>query len=88
MSRQVLDILITFSLYPEPLFGGALRLVLFTLLPAGFVGYLPASVVKSASVANLLCLLVGTAFYLWLALRIFQAGLRRYSSGSRFGVFG
>ena len=88
VSRQLLDILITFSLYPEPLFGGALRLVLFTLLPAGFVGYLPARVVKGGSLSDLLCLLGGTALYLWLAVRIFRAGLRRYSSGSRFGVFG
>ena len=88
LSRQLLDILITFSLYPEPLFGGALRLLLFTLLPAGFVSYLPASVVKGASSLELLCLVCGTAFYLWLSVRIFHAGLRRYSSGSRFGVFG
>jgi ABC-2 type transport system permease protein len=88
LSRQLLDILITFSLYPEPLFGGALRLVLFTLLPAGFVAYLPAGVVKNASSFDLVCMLGGTALYVWLATRIFQAGLRRYASGSRFGVFG
>jgi ABC-2 type transport system permease protein len=88
LSRQLLDILITFSLYPEPLFGGALRLLLFTLLPAGFVSYLPASVVRSASLVDMACMLFGTAFYVWLAVRIFRAGLKRYASGSRFGVFG
>jgi len=34
------ELLITFSLYPEPLFGGALRLALFAVLPAAFVGYI------------------------------------------------
>src|SRR5262249_43817468 len=33
LARQLWDLLITFSLYPEPLFGGALRLALFTVLP-------------------------------------------------------
>jgi ABC-2 type transport system permease protein len=37
-TRQVWELLLTFSLYPEPLFGGALRLALFTVLPAGFIG--------------------------------------------------
>lgn len=88
LSRQLLDILITFSLYPEPLFDGGLRLLLFTLLPAGFVAYLPARVARGASSLDLLCMLGGAAGYLWLARAVFKAGLRRYSSGSRFGVFG
>ena len=31
IARQLWELLITFSVYPEPLFGGVLRLVLFTL---------------------------------------------------------
>lgn len=88
LSRQLLDVLITFSLYPEPIFGGPLKLLLYSLLPAGFVSYLPARVVRDASWSTACALLFGTAFYCWLATRVFQAGLRRYSSGSRFGVFG
>src|SRR5262249_17435084 len=42
-ARQLFESLVTFSLYPEPLFGGPMRLVLFTVVPAGFVGYLPAT---------------------------------------------
>jgi ABC-2 type transport system permease protein len=88
LSRQLLDITITFSLYPEPLFGGGLRLVLFTVIPAGFVGYLPASLVRTASVADAALLGFGCLAYGWLALRVFRGGLSRYSSGSRFGIFG
>lgn len=87
-SRQLLDVVITFSLYPEPIFGGLLKLVLFTLLPAGFVSYLPASVVKDPSWLGVTGLVCAAAGYVWLACRIFRAGLARYSSGSRFGVFG
>src|SRR5262249_1601610 len=48
-ARQLWDLLITFSLYPDPLFGGVLRLALFTVLPAGFVGYLPVRAVHDPS---------------------------------------
>jgi ABC-2 type transport system permease protein len=88
LSRQLLDITITFSLYPEPLFGGGLRLVLFTVIPAGFVSYLPASLLRTASWADAASLGLGCLAYGWLALRVFRSGLSRYSSGSRFGVFG
>ena len=88
LSRQLWELLITFSLYPEPLFGGALRLVLFTVLPAGFVGYLPVQVVRQPSLAGIAMLVGGVGVYLALARWVFARGLRRYSSGSRFVTFG
>ena len=88
MARQLWELLITFSLYPEPLFGGVLRLVLFTVLPAGFVGYLPVRVVQAPSVP-LVCLpVLGASVYLGFAVLIFNRGLRRYASGSRLSTFG
>src|SRR4029079_5027928 len=88
VATQLWELLITFSLYPEPLFGGVLRLVLFTILPAGFVGYLPVALVRHPSLpqAGLLC--AGSAAYLTLAVLVFHRGLRRYASGSRFSTFG
>jgi viologen exporter family transport system permease protein len=88
VARQLWELLITFALYPEPLFGGMLRLVLFTVLPAGFVGYLPARVVRAPSIADVALLATGSAAYLVLAMLMFDRGLRRYASGSRFSTFG
>jgi ABC-2 type transport system permease protein len=88
LSRQLWELLITFSLYPEPLFGGALRLMLFTVLPAAFVSYLPVQIVRQPTVTILTMLLAGSAAYLGLAIWVFGRGLRRYASGSRFIAFG
>jgi ABC-2 type transport system permease protein len=88
VSRQLWELLITFSLYPEPLFGGAIRLMLFTVLPAAFVAYLPVQIVRQPSVPMLAVSLAGSAAYLLLAVWVFGRGLRRYASGSRFVAFG
>jgi ABC-2 type transport system permease protein len=88
VARQLWELLITFSLYPEPLFGGALRLVLFTVIPAGFVGYVPARVVLRPSAPQVLLLVGAAATYFAAAIVIFDRGLRRYASGSRFATFG
>jgi ABC-2 type transport system permease protein len=88
LSRQLWELVITFALYPEPLFGGVLRLMLFTLLPAGFIGYLPARIVREPSVEAIALLLAGASVYLGAACWLFGRGLRRYASGSRFVVFG
>lgn len=87
-TRQLFESLITFSLYPEPLFGGPMRLLLFTLVPAGFVGYLPARVVRAPSI-SIVAELVGAALiYGSAAWFVFNRGLRTYASGSRFELNG
>ena len=87
-ARQLWELLITFALYPEPLFGGALRLVLFTLLPAGFVGYVPARLAHRPSAALVALTIAAAAGYVLFAVAVFERGLKRYASGSRFGVHG
>jgi viologen exporter family transport system permease protein len=88
VARQLWELVITFSLYPEPLFGGALRVVLFTALPAGFVGYVPARLARHPSPGVLLVSIGAAAVYLVAASVVFDRGLRRYESGSRFSTFG
>jgi len=88
VATQLWELLVTFSLYPEPLFGGALRFVLFTVLPAGFVGYLPVRILHAPSFTNVMILLAVAIAYLRLAALVFDRGLRRYASGSRFTTFG
>jgi ABC-2 type transport system permease protein len=87
VSRQLWDLTITFATYPEPLFGGALRLVLFTAIPAGFVAYLPARMLRDPSAATLVLTLAGSLAYVAVAAWVFRRGLRRYTSGSRFVAF-
>lgn len=87
VARQLWELLITFSLYPEPLFGGVLRFALFTVLPAGLVGYLPARIMRAPSLLDVALLATGTVAYLAFAVLIFERGLRRYASGSRFTTF-
>jgi len=88
IARQLWELVITFSLYPEPLFSGTLRLILFTVLPAGFVGYVPARLAQRPSAALALLMMSAAAAYLVLAAAVFERGLKRYTSGSRFGVHG
>jgi len=88
IARQLWELLITFSMYPEPLFGGALRLALFTVLPAGFIGYLPVRLVRSPSAVELSVLVMAASGYLALAIWVFHRGQDRYASGSRFTTFG
>jgi ABC-2 type transport system permease protein len=85
LARQVWEFQITFGLYPASLFSGLLKLFLFTVIPAGFVAYLPADLVRTPGWLLAGALLAGTAAYSAFAFVVFHRGLRWYESGNRFG---
>jgi ABC-2 type transport system permease protein len=87
-SRQLYEATLLFSLYPDTLFAGPMRWILFTLIPAAFVGYLPADLIRAPSAWTAIGIVLGVTVYAALAAWVFQRGLRAYSSGSRFASFG
>lgn len=88
LARQVFDFTIGFSLYPPSLFGAGLRLVLFTLVPAALVSYVPVELLRDFHLEQALLAIGLVGAYATFAAWLFHRGLRRYESGSRFGVWG
>ena len=86
ISGMALNAMITFAIYPITLFDPVARLILFTLIPAGLMGAVPASFVRGFGRDTLGGLALGTAAFLALAVLVFNSGLRRYESGSAVQV--
>lgn len=78
--------LVTFSLYPMGLFQGAIRLILYTLIPAGFVGAIPVEVIETHNVLLLGGMSVAALISVLVLAIVFYAGKRRYESGSALNV--
>ena len=87
-TRQLYELVILFAIYPESLFGGVLRVLLFTLVPSAFVGYVPARLVQAPTLGLGAELLVVAGAYAMLATWVFGRGLRSYCGGSRFELVG
>jgi ABC-2 type transport system permease protein len=85
-SSFIFNAVITFGIYPITLFDNYAKLILFTVIPAAFIGAVPAAFIVSFSWWSLLELLAGAVIFLILALTIFRVGLRRYESGSAIQV--
>jgi len=82
LADQWLAALITFSTYPAVLFEGLVKLLLFTLLPAGFVGYLPVQALRELSLGAAGLAFAGAIGVLAAGVTLFYLGLRRYESGN------
>lgn len=81
-----INAMVTFALYPITIFNNAAKVVLFLVIPAAFMGALPAGFVKAFSWPVLGWMLLGSAGFLCLAVTVFHLGLRRYESGSAIQV--
>jgi len=74
--------LVTFSTYPASLFEGALKLLLYTVIPAGLVSYLPVEALRDLSIELTLMCFGGSLTILAVGVILFYWGLRRYESGN------
>ncbi len=86
LALQVWEFQIAFSSYPRVIFGGALKVLLFTVIPAGFIGFLPAELLRHFTWPDLAAALAGAVVYTLLAFLVFGRGLRRYESGNRVSL--
>jgi len=62
--------------------------LLFTVIPAGFVSYLPVATLKSMSMRDLILAFSGAAAVLGISVGVFYHGLRRYESGNLISMNG
>ena len=81
-----INAMITFALYPITLFNNAAKLILFLIIPAAFMGAVPAGFVRGFSWALLGQMSLAAFSFLALAIILFHLGLRRYESGSAIQV--
>ena len=74
--------MITFSTYPAIIFEGWVKVLLFTLIPAGFITYLPIEALRELSLADAALAVAGACGVLTVGVGAFYHGLRRYESGN------
>lgn len=86
--RLAFEMLLNFSLYPKGLFGGLIKGLMFTAVPAAYIGHVPTEFVRSPTLSSAAILVAVSIAYSVGACFLFRQGLQRYSSGSRFTLHG
>jgi ABC-2 type transport system permease protein len=74
--------LTTFSTYPVTLFDGAVKILLFTAIPAGFASYLPVVALRELSPVAAVLSVLGALGICTVGTIVFYHGLSRYESGN------
>ncbi len=85
LSKQLFEFLLTFSNYPKSLYVGAVKMFLLTVVPSGFIGFVPVETIKDRSFGGVIYILGFTLLYSYIASKVFYLGLKSYSSGNKSG---
>jgi len=74
------NLMVHFGTYPDGIFKGVVKALLFTLVPVGIANYIPLQVIIEFSICKFLIVIGVTTGFILLALLTFNLGLKRYSS--------
>lgn len=77
---------LTFAGQPASIFTGWYKILFLTVIPSGFISLYPVEIIKNFSWSALGWFLLGSFGFLFLSIKVFKFGLRRYTSGNRFGI--
>src|SRR6266498_4343946 len=82
LSALALNAMLTFGIYPITLFDNYAKLILFTLIPAAFIGAIPAEFIRAFTWKTLAELLVGAMIFLFIAVTVFRLVLKSHGPPS------
>lgn len=80
--NNMINILISFSTYPDGIFKGAVRFMMYLLIPVGMSIYLPVHTMLDFNIKSLLIVFGYAVLLSTVASFVFYRGLRRYSSSN------
>jgi ABC-2 type transport system permease protein len=83
---KLLSVILHFAKKPANIFSFAIRFVLYTVIPAAYVGTVQAQQAFHPSLAWMLSLSALAIACPFLAAAAFRSGLRRYESGNLMGI--
>jgi ABC-2 type transport system permease protein len=80
---QLFECFLTLAMMPQLGLPAFAKVLLYTVLPAAFVGFLPVEILRSFSLAKLGSVVAAAVLFPIVAALLFTRGLRRYASGNR-----
>ena len=82
ISETGTGLMVSFATYPDGVFKGIVKILLYTIVPVGLSNYIPVRILINFDFKLVLLVLLFTALFIFFAFFIFFKGLKRYSSSN------
>ena len=75
-------LMVNFATYPDGIFKGIAKIILYTIVPVGISTYLPVSIIRDFNIFYFVIIISVCVIMVSIAYLVFYSGLRRYSSSN------
>lgn len=82
IANTIGSLMISFATYPDGIFKGLIKILFYTIIPIGFVNYIPIKLINNFSIYNFLIVIGVSIFIVSVAILVFKKGLKHYSSSN------
>ncbi len=86
LTKLVTEFMLNFSLYPDSIFRPGVKWIIYTILPTGFVVFVPFRLMQHFNLWTCMAVFAVDIGAVVLARAIFRTGLKRYVSGNKMGA--
>lgn len=76
------SLFITLTIYPEGMFPGVIKFLMYTVIPAAYVAHVPVKLMNTFSVALFIALIAVLVLSWMLMMFMYNKGLKKYESGN------
>jgi ABC-type uncharacterized transport system, permease component len=76
------SLMVNFATYPDGIFKGVIKILMFTIIPIGIINYIPVQIMTEFNIFSFLIVIITMIIVVALSFLIFYRGLRKYSSGN------
>ena len=73
-----MNLLITLTIYPESMFNGIIKVLMYTVIPAMYIAHIPIAIIQTFDLKLLLFEIIAVALLMLLAIVTYNKGLRKY----------
>lgn len=80
VADHINGLMVNFATYPDGIFKGFTKILLYTIIPVGIVNYIPVKIMINFNIKLFIIVIMFTIFLVTTAFIIFNRGLKRYSS--------
>lgn len=88
LAQQMFNSFVALSSYPSDIFKGMAKTLLFTLIPAGMISYIPIGLLRGIEYDFAWKAAAATLVFGMAAMLAFKLGLKRYASGNAITLRG
>ena len=82
LAETMNSLMVNFATYPDTIFKGAAKVMLYTIVPVGISTYLPVHLIIDFDISLLLIFICVSILLVIVSFIIFNKGLKRYSSSN------